>query len=632
MPTETTEDLITRVVTVGTADTARDGRPATQARRGLRRTPILQTHVLRIAAGLILLQLLVRTAVAARSDFYWDDLILVGRAGRLPLLSTELLLYDHDGHFMPAAFVAAGIATRIAPYEWAVPMLMMVTLQALASLAMLRLLRLLLGWRPALLAPLMFYLFTPLTLPAFTWWAAALNSLPMQIALAWVAADAILLCRTGRLRYAVTGVSVFVVSLLFFEKSVLVPFVAFAAVTLLLRVDGDPTPVRTALRRGARLWAAAAVVIGVWFTFYVTTVASQMEWAGLSRTVELFHRGTSMGLLPTLLGGPWTWDRWLPSPTWAAPSAMLVGAGWVFLATLIVGTLRWKQRIGWVWVSAAAYFLLSLTAMVAIRWGAGTIYELAQTLRYFTDTAVVLAIAAALILRAPPRAATRPVTLRATRPVTHARALGAFSVAVAFLASCLWSTYTYTLSWQISPTHTYLATARESLAARDDAPLLEQPASIWVLLPMVYPDNLISRIFTPLPHRPEFADSTTELRMMDDSGRIVDAEIAWVRAIEQGPIPDCGVLVEHPRPVLLPLDGPLTVWEWTVQLNYLANGDGEVEVSIGGDAVTVPVRRGPNNAFVRLSGGGDGVRIASRTPGLSICVGMGPVGYVVPSR
>ena len=60
-----------------------------------------------------------------------------------------------------------------------------------------------------LLIPLTFALFTPLGVPGFAWWAAALNSLPMLAALAWVCADAVLLVRTGNQRYAVTGVLVY---------------------------------------------------------------------------------------------------------------------------------------------------------------------------------------------------------------------------------------------------------------------------------------------------------------------------------------------------------------------------------------------------------------------------------------
>nr|WP_230990058.1 hypothetical protein [Rhodococcus oxybenzonivorans] len=38
-------------------------------------------RVLHLALGLIAVSLLVRSWVAARSDFYWDDLILSGGAG-----------------------------------------------------------------------------------------------------------------------------------------------------------------------------------------------------------------------------------------------------------------------------------------------------------------------------------------------------------------------------------------------------------------------------------------------------------------------------------------------------------------------------------------------------------------------
>ncbi|EUA23878.1 transmembrane domain protein [Mycobacterium xenopi 4042] len=40
--------------------------------------------------------------------FYWDDLILVGRAGTHDLLSPSYLFDDHDGHLMPAAYLVAG--------------------------------------------------------------------------------------------------------------------------------------------------------------------------------------------------------------------------------------------------------------------------------------------------------------------------------------------------------------------------------------------------------------------------------------------------------------------------------------------------------------------------------------------
>nr|WP_252858522.1 hypothetical protein [Rhodococcus erythropolis] len=358
-------------------------------------------RVAQLAFVLIGCQLVIRAWVAASNYFYWDDLILMGRGGRFPLFSSELLLYDHDGHFMPAAFFFTGLITRIAPYNWALSATLLVIGQAAASLALLRTLRLVLGWRPALLIPLILYLFVPLTLPSFSWWAAALNALPLQIALAWACGDAIKLYRTGHVRYVFSGTAVFVVSLLFFEKAVLVPFVALAFLVLYLRTQGEGTPIRSAVTKCRRLWTACAAVLAIWIPVYLTTVESPITGNGRSMSTELLHHGTSLGMLPTLLGGPWRWERWIPSPAWADPPTVLVAAAWVALLTTVVMTVRARRGAAWIWVAAALYFLASVVAMTATRSDADTTYELAQTLRYFTDSATVFALAAALILAAP---------------------------------------------------------------------------------------------------------------------------------------------------------------------------------------------------------------------------------------
>ncbi|MBP1160436.1 hypothetical protein ABIC28_004963 [Rhodococcus sp. PvR044] len=597
---------------------ATDGRPA----RAPRWWQLCGRRVMQIALALIALQLVVRGLVLSRGYFYWDDLILTGRSGSMSLLSSQFLFYDHDGHFMPAAFLVAGIATRLAPYNWPVAALMLLVLQALASLAVLRLLRLILGRRPAILIPLVFYLFSPLTLPAFAWWAAGLNALPLQIGLAWVAGDAIRLCRTGSARYAISGFLVFAVSLQFFEKAVLVPLVAFAAVALIYRVDGRAQPIRAATARGALLWAPTLLLAVVWSLIYRLTVTVDFaEYDGAS-AVEMVKHATSKGLLPTLFGGPWTWDRWPPSPPWAEPPGVLIAASGVLAAAVVVATIVWKRRVAWVWIAVGAYVFASVAAMVVTRSGAETTFELGQTLRYLTDSAVIIAIALAVILRAPARTA-------------GAGSVRGPAVAVAlmsaFVAGSLVSTATFADSWRDDTTRDYLANARSALAAHPDVPLLEQPASIWVLLPVAHPHNLVSHVLGPLPDRPEFAASTPELRMLDDDGRLVDAQVTWVRAIDPGPEPGCGHRIGTDVSEL-PLDGPLAGWEWTVRLNYLASADGEITVSLQqGEPVTVPVRRGANSVFVRLTGGGGLLEVRAVEPDLTLCVGSGPVGVVVPS-
>src|ERR1700759_4966081 len=232
--------------------------PVTSARTGppYRRAAGIP-KVASAAAALIMVQLAIRAVLAFRGYFYWDDLILVGRAGRHGLLSPSYLFDDHDGHVMPAAFLVAGAITRLAPLNWAGPAISLLVLQLLASLALLRALHVILGWRPVLLVPLTFALFTPLGVPGFAWWAAALNSLPMLAAMAWVCADAILLVRTGNQRYAATGVLAYLGGLVFFEKSAVIPFVAFAIAALLCHVQSDRATLSAVWRAGVPLWGAA---------------------------------------------------------------------------------------------------------------------------------------------------------------------------------------------------------------------------------------------------------------------------------------------------------------------------------------------------------------------------------------
>jgi hypothetical protein len=271
---------------------------------------------------------------------------------------------------------------------------------------------------------------------------------------------------------------------------------------------------------------------------------------------------------------------------------------------------------------AAAYILAAELPVVLARGGPNTAAELMQALRYFADVAVVLAAVGALIVRARPRQPSRgriPAVLPGRRAVV--------AVMVVFLVSSLWSTYTFVRSWRAGPTRTYVTNVESALNEWDGAPLLEQEVPWNVLSPLAYPQNLTSRVLAPVAAPGTFADSTPHLRMITDSGEIVDAAVWWNRSILPGPEPDCGYRILGFAPVWLLLDGPMLEHEWTAQLNYLANQDGRIFVGFEhGEAVAAPVRKGLNTVFVRLVGSGSTLRISSRTTGLDLCVGVGPVG------
>ncbi|BBY58027.1 hypothetical protein MSAR_11630 [Mycolicibacterium sarraceniae] len=584
-----------------------------------------------VAAGLLIaIQLVVRAALAFGGYFYWDDLILVGRAGTQNLLSPSYLFHDHDGHVMPGAFLVAGIITRLAPLVWAWPAVSLVVLQLLVSLSVLRALYVILGWRPVLVIPLCFALFTPLGVPGFAWWAAALNSLPMLAAMAWVCADAVMLVRTGNRRYAVSGVLVYLGGLLFFEKSAVIPFVAFAVVALLRHVRGDNTAVGTVWRRGVQLWAPALAVTAAWVALYLIVVDHRRWSSDLAMTWDLLRRSVTYGIVPGLAGGPWEWQRWAPASPWGVPPASVMILGWLALATVLAVSLLRKQRLGLVWLVAAGYALACQIPIYLLRSSKFTALELAQTLRYFPDLVIVLTLLAAVGFCAPNRASAGWLNASPTRT---AAVTGA---AVAFTASSLYSTSTFLTSWRDNPAQPYLQNAIRSLAqARSSsaAPLLDQEVDPLVLQRVAHPENLASHMFALIRDRPEFAQYTTQLRMLNASGHLVDANVTWTRTIVIGPVPGCGYLVQPDADVRMPLDGPLLPADWTAEINYLANSEGSMQMSLNeGPETKVPVHPGLNRVFVRLPGAGDAITVRATTAALSLCLASGPVGYLAPRQ
>ena len=586
-------------------------------------------RVVWVAVALVAVQLVIRGVLAFRGYFYWDDLILVGKAGTRGLLSPSYLFDDHDGHVMPAAFLVAGAITRLAPLVWTGPAISLVVLQLLASLSLLRALYVILGWRPVLLIPLTFALFTPLGVPGFAWWAAALNSLPMLAALAWVCADAILLVRTGNQRYAVTGVLAYLGGLLFFEKAAMIPFVAFAVAALLCHVQGHGQPLRTAWRGGARLWIASLVLTAGWVTLYLAVV-NQRRWStDLAMTGDLLSRSITHGIVPGLAGGPWHWARWAPASPWATPPPLAMALGWLVLAVVLALSLKRKQRIGPVWLTAVGYVAACQVPIYLMRSSRFTALELAQTLRYFPDLVVVLALLAAVGLTAPNRPSS------AALDASPRRAVATGCLAALFLGSSLYSTATFLTSWRDNPAQPYLQNARASLAAahtNSDASLLDQEVDPFVLQRVAWPENLASHMFALLRDRPEFDTATTQLRMLDSSGHLVNARVTWTRTILPGRMPHCGYFAQPDQPARMALDGPLLPADWTVELNYLANSDGSMTLSLSeGPAQKVLVHPGLNRVYVRLPGAGDAITVRANTTALALCLASGPVGFLAPA-
>lgn len=587
-----------------------------------------------IAVALIAGQLIIRGWLVATGNFYWDDLVLIARASSNPILSWEYLGHSHDGHFMPAAFLLAGVATWLAPVNWALPALTLIVLQAIASVAVWRMIRVIApAARAGALVALAFYLFSPMTVPAFAWWASGLNTLPMQAALAWIVADAVGLARGDidperRRAVWIRSTVVFVVALAFFEKSLFILPIAFVAAVL--ASGAGRTALTATLRAGRELWSSLAVVTALWVVVYFVTADPFAGNHSVGQTARLVWRSVNHAIVPSLVGGPWEWDRWTPGPPTGFPATWMIVVGWLVLAAVTWWAVT--RRRGAVPIIAFAA-LYAVAAQIPVMWNRSspeTAVALAQHMRYLPDTALVFAIAIALLAGARSTTASPPERRHSAEEKSPAVLLVPVVAALAMVSAVV-SLVSFSASWRDNPTGDYLKTAVATLHDNAEATLLDQSVPLEILQPVVYPDNQISRIFGRVDPRPEFGTSTDRLLVLDTAGNAVPGGVTQRRLVGAG-LGNCA-RPEISGPTRLALDGPLFPWPWTVALSYCATRDGEVEMKLdGGQAVRVPVRSGLGSIYVRLDGGGDAISVRPVTAGLRLHTGAGRVGEAVEAR
>lgn len=578
-------------------------------------------RIVGVSSVMILAQALIRAWTARTGVLSQDDLVVAGRSARQPVLSSEFLLAD-EKRFAPLADLLTAGLTRLAPLEYWPMAATLVLFQVVASLAVLRLLRLLLGNRPVLLLPLVVYLFSPLGLPALDNWTTAVSAVSFQAALAWVCGDAIALARTGRRRHAVSGTLVLAIGLLFGTRAVVIPVVAFAVVAVALRQSGEGSPVVAAARRGLWLWAGLVAVSSViaWrFGAAVRPPTVPADRSGsLSTALDAVGRSVVDGIMPALIGGPLYWSDF---GTWADPPTPLVVAA-LAAAVVAVSWTSWrKQGCGVVWALLTGYIGASVLLLVIGRLSTGTTAEFALGLTFFPDLVLVVAIALALVARAPAREPARRVLLNSTE-----RRDAAVVLAVFFVGLSLWSTATYHQTRDHQPVLDYLAAARQSLEEAD-APVLDHPVDDSVVWGLSAPYNRVSWVFAPVGA--ETSTSTDDARVLGPDGVLVDARVEPQSASVPGSRPDCGHFVEPLASTTIGLARPVGEASWTVELNYLASSDGWILVHLGnGDAEVAPVRQGANVVFLSLHGDGDRITVGSETAGMAFCISTARVGVL----
>ncbi|MEV7965167.1 hypothetical protein AB0O34_04200 [Sphaerisporangium sp. NPDC088356] len=492
----------------------------------------LANPVLLLGTLLVVASMGLRVPILRSAYFIEDDLLFVGDAYEHDL-TFDFLFRVHKGHLMPGALGLTWVESRLAAYDWLLVASVTFVLQALVAVLMFRLLWSLFGPRMGILLPLAVYLFCPLTIPAFSWWSAALNAVPLQLAIVLALSAQLRHARGEGTRHAWKALLWVVFGMAFSTKGVFVSLLLFALTTAYLRVDraGWLTSAARELREHWRLWGVHVLLMGGYTALYLSRqYTAPGEGAAIPKPgVAADLLGTLLGrTLPTgVVGGPLSWGPVPSTGGMADPSTLLVAAAWAALAVLVGATLLYRRRAARAWLIVAVYLVAVDAVPTVIARGTALGLVGAET-RYVADAVVVFAVClgvALLPLRDEPAPYRRPVPAGTVVPLVTGLAAGAY------LTMSVVSIENFRQTLSGDQVRTYLGNVRTALAkAPADTVIFSRPVPDSIVLPWNGSRRLSHHLLAPLAapalrarmHVPEPSDHAM---VFDDSGKLVPVSV-----------------------------------------------------------------------------------------------------------
>ncbi len=584
-------------------------------------------RVVLAAAGLVLAQLGFRGWMTFSSWFTVDDFTFMARlsgAGRL-----DEAAEPYAGHVMPAGMYLSWLADRLAPYDFRLIAVMLLLMQLLANVGLVMLLVRLFGARPGILPPLAVYLFCSIGTPVAIWWAAGVNAIPMQVALFWGLAAHVEHLRTRSTRQLVLAVVWVLLGLLFFEKTILVLGV-YGIVALAYFTTGD---LRSRLRQAWTRYRLAAVtyaVLGVAFLafYYQWALNFSPGQAGNDALGDVVTNMVFKAYLPAVFGGPLEWSR-LDQFSLAAPRDAIVIAS-VALTYLVLRELhRSRSRTLRAWFVPAFFLTCDVVLVLAGRVSfIGS--QISLDFRYQGElpaaTAIALALATMPVLGARERVQRRGTSVFADDP----QRVAAATAAMVLLASV--SSVQYVTHWddtmQARPYFQNLL--RSVKSAKEPIPLVDLPVPAFVMWPLGFPDNLVSRQLRHYRDRVAFPQVVNDnLYAVDTHGKVVPVVVEEVRRGLPGPREGCGYAVRQ-QDVTIPLDGPVLYGGFWVRVGYLSSARTPVVVSAGEAEFSAVLEPGVHALFLKAGTRFDSLKFSGLPPGVTMCTDDVTVGQILP--
>jgi hypothetical protein len=580
-------------------------------------------RLLLVGALLILLQLVFRGWALWGSWFYFDDLAFMSRAMNQPF-GLDYLTESYGGHLMPAGFAIAWLLTQHAVFDWAPWAMVILALQALASIGMFRLLLSMFGRRPVVLVLLTGYLAWVFTLPAGIWFAAAINQLPLQIALAFGLTAHLAYLRTRRTRHLVAAVLWVAAGLLFYEKTIyvlglygLVALCWFSAGKTPQRLRGLWDTYRTGVIVYVVLGAAYLGLYAAYGLNFSPGETADVSWGPIAWNL------VGIAMTTALVGGPLEWQSLSPGAL-ADPSDIVMLVSWAAVALLVF--YGWRSRT----ISKRAWSLLAFTtignvALLASARAGVVGPEIAREYRYQTETAAVAVLAIGLAFL-PLVGAREENVVRPDAPPGYEgrRLVGLVAVAVAVLSVI--SSVRYVDLWQDgNPSKDYLDQVQASLdeaSVDGPVPLVNDGVPQALLWAFRYPENTYAHLFRPWADQMDFpSHAIDDIYTFDDDGRLRQAELVPARRMKQPKNTDADCAYPLTGPLTdVPLDGPVLGTGWWVAVDYDAATDTPVRVVAGDDHYDLELPEGEHTLWVQASGTFDTVVFKAYPDDADLCI------------
>ena len=584
-------------------------------------------RVILAAVAVIAAQLCWKAYLLSHFYFRQDDFLLLDRA-LAHGLSLKYLFSFSGGHLRPGGLVVFWLITRLSPYDWLLASIVTVTALAAAGVLMLRLLLILFGSRPAILIPLIIFLFTPLTLAGLSFWTTVTDWLPLQLTMLAAIYSHVRYVRSGRIGHVVAAAGWLGAGLLFDVQGALVSLVLFALTSAYLVPGRWPAAARRTLRSFRRAWLIYGAVTAAYVILFLiklqTSAQQPISPRHVSGVLSLAATMLRVGFIPAAVGGPWRW--FVPGGDYgfAAEIPVLTQVTWV-LAALIVGASLWYRRHALrSWLILAGWLLLADFGPVAI----SRLTELPASLLgadtyYLADSAPVLAVCVGL--------AFWPVIgehdpYRARRPRSLPLAVTAFAVTGAFLAGSIWSGITYLGSTSSARTRSYVGTARSALAnARPGTVILSAPTP-WYVMYAGFQGSVTqtSQVLGPLvPERAGIRFVTapnqaiTNLMMFDSRGRLRPALDVGASSVRPSGARACWPV--RSAATKIPLSAHVFRYAWIVRLSY-SGAATTLHIELGRAVRNVQLPAGQRNIDIPLSGEGSAVLVRSLSGEPAACI------------